>query len=309
MKDNFLELHGITKRYDQHVAVRDVSLGVPRGKIYGLLGPNGAGKTSTIRMITGITVPDEGQILFDGAPLTPNHARHVGYMPEERGLYKKMKVHEQVQYLLTLKGMSPTDANHVTREWLIELGLRDWAKRPLADLSKGMQQKVQFISTVAHRPKLLILDEPFSGLDPVNAKVIEERILKMKAEGTTIIFSTHRMEQVEELCDYIALFNRGEVILEEEIGAIREQFQKNSYRIDFVGDASYIRNANMWQILELEEDTAHVQLPEGQGMREIIRYLMDTPLEVRKVELFLPRLNDIFIELVGKDAPTPVANR
>lgn len=302
MADNFLELKNVTKRYDQHIAVNNVSMQVPRGKIYGLLGPNGAGKTSTIRMITQITYPDNGEIIFDGHPLQPSDVNNIGYMPEERGLYKKMKVKDQIEYLLTLKGLKPKEAKSKRKEWMEKLGLSDWNDRKTTDLSKGMQQKVQFISTVAHEPPLLILDEPFSGLDPVNAQVVEDELMRMKNDGATIIFSTHRMEQVEELCDYIGLISRGSLILEDDITSVRKRFQHNVYLIDFVGDGSVIQNIQNVEVLEMNERSAKVKLPEGQGAKSIMKTLLDTPLELLKVELHLPRLQEIFIELVGKDA-------
>ncbi|MEM7654520.1 MAG: ATP-binding cassette domain-containing protein [Bacteroidota bacterium] len=299
--DFLLDLRAITKIYAGHRAVHAVSLHVPRGKIYGLLGPNGAGKTSIIRMITGITAPDEGEIYFDGKPLDREHVRAIGYMPEERGLYKKVKVLEQITYLLSLKGMHPKAARSTAITWLDRLGLKDWAKRNTNDLSKGMQQKVQFISTVAHEPKLLILDEPFSGLDPVNAKLIESEILRLRDNGTTIIFSTHRMEQVEELCDYIGLMNHGALILEDEITEVRKQFQRNQYRLEFVGDTQWLKDSGL-DLVDLKGTSALIQMTDGQETKALMRLLLSSPLEILKVELYLPRLNDIFIELVGKNA-------
>lgn len=293
----------MTKRYDQHLAVDSVSMRVPRGRIYGLLGPNGAGKTTSIRMITNITVPDEGQIIFDGEPLQPEHVNRIGYMPEERGLYKKMKVKDQIEYLLMLKGLSMKGAKEARENWLEKLGLTDWTNRKTTDLSKGMQQKVQFITTVAHEPPLLILDEPFSGLDPVNTQVVEAEIRRLNAAGTTIIFSTHRMEQVEELCDNIALINRGKLILEDDITSVRKRFQKNAYLIEFTGDKSEISNIAGLEVKELNERDAMVRIPEGEDAKYLMRHLINTNLEILKVELHLPRLNEIFIELVGKDAP------
>lgn len=303
MSNYFLELNSVTKRYDQHLAVDSVSMRVPRGRIYGLLGPNGAGKTTSIRMITNITVPDEGQIIFDGEPLQPEHVNRIGYMPEERGLYKKMKVKDQIEYLLMLKGLSMKGAKEARENWLEKLGLTDWTNRKTTDLSKGMQQKVQFITTVAHEPPLLILDEPFSGLDPVNTQVVEAEIRRLNAAGTTIIFSTHRMEQVEELCDNIALINRGKLILEDDITSVRKRFQKNAYLIEFTGDKSEISNIAGLEVKELNERDAMVRIPEGEDAKYLMRHLINTNLEILKVELHLPRLNEIFIELVGKDAP------
>ena len=308
MEDIFLRIEGVTKAYDQHVAVNHASLNVPRGKIYGLLGPNGAGKTSIIRMITGITAPDSGVIYFDGEPRGEKHARETGYMPEERGLYKKMKIREQIVYLLSLKGMSEKQAKTTAVEWLERLGLADWAERPANDLSKGMQQKVQFIATVAHEPKLLILDEPFSGLDPVNAKLIESEIYRLKEQGTTIIFSTHRLEQVEELCDYIALINKGEVMLENEITEVRQQFQRQVYRVDFRGNRSVIQGLAGVKVNELTDKTAMIELQGNTDYKDVLRQLIDSPLEILTFELHLPRLTEIFIELVTGKPFKPTAD-
>jgi ABC-2 type transport system ATP-binding protein len=301
MTQAFLRLEAVTKAYDQHVAVDEVSLSIPRGRIYGLLGPNGAGKTSIIRMITGITAPDKGQIWFDGERLNTNHTQQVGYMPEERGLYKKMPVLEQITYLLSLRGMTTKAARKVALEWLEKLDLSEWSKRKAMDLSKGMQQKVQFIATVAHRPQLLILDEPFSGLDPVNTRIMEQEIRRMAQEGTTIIFSTHRMEQVEELCQYIALMNRGKMVLEDEIQTVRHQFQKNLYQIAFKGDPALLTQIPNVSIEEMGERQAMLMLAEGQSTNDLLRLLADSPLEILKFELHLPRLNEIFIALVGNE--------
>lgn len=308
MDSPFLQLKNVTKAYDQHLAVDSVSLSIPKGKIYGLLGPNGAGKTSIIRMITGITGIDKGQILFDGAPLEPRHAVDTGYMPEERGLYKKMKVREQITYLLALKGLSMSKAQAAADEWLDRLGLSEWRNRNTTDLSKGMQQKVQFISTIAHRPRLLILDEPFSGLDPVNAKLIESEILKLKADGTTIIFSTHRMEQVEELCDYIALINKGQVMLEDDITTVRKNFQKSVYQLDFVGDKAVLDQLKVLKVLESTDKSAKVEITPGFSSRDMLIALAQSPLEILTFQLHLPRLNEIFIELISSEG-THVAQR
>jgi ABC-2 type transport system ATP-binding protein len=305
MSDYFLELQHVTKRYDQHTAVDDVTMHIPRGKIYGLLGPNGAGKTSTIRMITTITRPDDGRILFDGENLEERHTHRTGYMPEERGLYKKTKVKEQIDYLLMLKGMSVKDARNARNTWLERLGLSDWTDKKTTDLSKGMQQKVQFITTVAHQPDLLILDEPFSGLDPVNAQLIEDIIVDLNERGTTILFSTHRMEQVEELCDHIGLFNRGKLVLEDDITSVRKQFQRNEYRVDFVGDPTFVHELNV-PGLELKSSTERsvtLRIPDDGNPKALMHAIVDSPVEVLKIELHLPRLQEIFIELVGKDAP------
>ncbi|MEM7372525.1 MAG: ATP-binding cassette domain-containing protein [Bacteroidota bacterium] len=305
-KTSFLALEQVSKMYDQHLAVNQVSLNIPAANIYGLLGPNGAGKTSIIRMITGITAPDDGKIYFDGEPLSRNHIQSIGYMPEERGLYKKMKVREQITYLLSLRGMLPSEAKKATTSWLDRLGLMEWADRNTNDLSKGMQQKVQFISTVGHEPKLLILDEPFSGLDPVNANLIETEIRRLKDQGTTIIFSTHRLEQVEELCDYIALINRGQLMLEDEITTVRKQFQKNQYQIEFVGDKSVLNQLTHLEVTDLTDRSANIGLTDDFTGKDLMRFLMNSPLEILKFEQHLPRLNDIFIELVSNTATNPI---
>jgi len=208
-----LSIQNVVKRYAEHTALAGVSLEIPMGQIFGLLGPNGAGKTSLIRIINQITAPDEGQVIFDGELLQPKHVEQIGYLPEERGLYKKMKVGEQLMYLAQLKGLSRTEAQNRLKDWFIRLDIKDWWNKPVDDLSKGMQQKTQFIATVVHEPKLLILDEPFSGFDPINANMLKEEILGLKERGTTILFSTHRMESVEELCDSIALINHSQVVL------------------------------------------------------------------------------------------------
>lgn len=303
--DPFLQLIAVTKRYAGHLAVNQVSLEIPRGQIYGLLGPNGAGKTSIIRMITSITAPDEGQIFFDGIPLQQDHVYRMGYMPEERGLYKKMKIGEQIVYLLQLKGLTASQANRKCDEWLEKFDLSSWKNHKTQDLSKGMQQKVQFITTVAHEPALLILDEPFSGLDPVNTQIIEQEILRLKAAGTTIIFSTHRMEQVEELCDYIALINKGQLMVQDELLKVRRRFQQDIYDISFQGDVDFVRNIPHTELLKLDAGTAQLRLlPETDG-KTVMRHLAQSPLEVYAFSLHIPRLNDIFIQLVKSAQQEP----
>lgn len=304
MSEIFLSLNAVSKSYSGKLAVDRVSLEIPKGKIFGLLGPNGAGKTSIIRMITRITGPDEGKILFKGEPLAERHTRLTGYMPEERGLYKKMKVKEQLVYLLQLKGLSKSEARERSDFWLAKWDIQDWEKKKVSDLSKGMQQKVQFISTVAHEPELLILDEPFSGLDPINTKLIESEIFNLKKKGITIIFSTHRMEQVEELCDYIALIDNGKVKLTDGIQETRKKFQKNIYQLEFSGDAEEINQLTGIRVLDLREKQAQVELLPGRTAKQLMQELVSSPLEVIKFELHLPRLQEIFIELVQGKAET-----
>ncbi|TAE49691.1 MAG: ATP-binding cassette domain-containing protein [Bacteroidetes bacterium] len=309
MTEPFLRIESVTKVYDQYVAVDHVSLSIPGGQIFGLLGPNGAGKTSIIRMITGITAPDSGQIFFQGQPLSPEHVRYIGYMPEERGLYKKMKIREQLEYFLQLKGIETRAARATATSWLERLGLGEWQNKNAADLSKGMQQKVQFIATVAHEPKLLILDEPFTGLDPVNARLIEEEIMRLRDNGATIIFSTHRLEQVEEFCNHIALMNKGKLLLHDEVATVRKQFNKNQYRIEFLGDKQVVSDLPGIMVDELGEKEALVRVAEGSSGRQLMHQLADSPLEIFAFEQHLPRLTDIFIELVGSQSPEAEAMR
>jgi ABC-2 type transport system ATP-binding protein len=236
MNNILLEAKNIVKTYSAHTALNDVSIQVQKGTIFGLLGPNGAGKTSLIRIINQITGPDSGQIFLDGELLNAKHIENIGYLPEERGLYKKMKVGEQLQYLAQLKGMSKSVATEKLKAWFIKFDIKDWWNKNVEDLSKGMQQKTQFIATIVHEPKLIILDEPFSGFDPINANLLKDEILDLKEKGTTIIFSTHRMESVEELCDNIALINKSKVILEGEKFAIKNSFKDNTYQVVYKGD-------------------------------------------------------------------------
>ncbi|MCB9233672.1 MAG: ATP-binding cassette domain-containing protein [Bacteroidia bacterium] len=299
MTENFLQLRNLTKRYSTaKPAVDGVSLSIPTGSIYGLLGPNGAGKTSLIRMITCITGPDSGEILIKGKSLTPEDVVRIGYMPEERGLYKKMKVFEQLVYLLRLKGLARKEAENKVKSWLDRLNIQDWAGKEIRELSKGMQQKVQFIATVAHEPELLILDEPFSGLDPINTQLIEDEIRALSAKGTTIIFSTHRMEQVEELCDKIALINQGKVLLEDSLQQARESFVKNIFSFRFYGDGEELRKIPGGKILEMTPTEALIEFPEGTDRRQLFREISKLDLEIIRFELHLPRLQEIFIQLV-----------
>lgn len=228
---NILEVKNVVKQYGDYTALNEVSLSVPKGSIYGLLGPNGAGKTSLIRIINQITLPDSGQILLDGEPLHPNHIRHIGYLPEERGLYKSMKVGEQCLYLAQLKGLSKEEARKQLQYWFEKLEIKGWWDKKIQELSKGMAQKIQFVVTVLHQPKLLIFDEPFSGFDPVNANLIKDEILELKKKGATIIFSTHRMESVEELCDDIALIHKSNKLIEGKLDDVKRQFRTNSFEV------------------------------------------------------------------------------
>src|SRR5688572_20254692 len=253
---DILNINKVSKRYSNHQALKDVSISVPEKTVFGLLGPNGAGKTSLIRIINQITGPDSGEILFKGRKLAPDHVENIGYLPEERGLYKKMSVGDQVLYLARLKGLSKWDANKRLKVWFEKFEMQGWWKKKIEELSKGMQQKVQFIVTVIHEPELLILDEPFSGFDPINAQLIKNEILELRKNGATIIFSTHNMGSVEELCDNIALINKAEKILDGSVRDIRKTHRTNTYRVGFKGNVMGFTNA-LWtgaEIIKKETD-------------------------------------------------------
>jgi len=302
---SFLVVNNVTKKYDDHVALREVSLEVPRKCIYGLLGPNGAGKTSLIRIINQITAPDEGEILLSRKKLSDSSSQFIGYLPEERGLYKKMKVGEQALYLAMLKGMDKHEAIVELRKWFNKLDLMLWWDKKVEDLSKGMAQKLQFIITVVHKPKLLILDEPFSGFDPINTKIIKEEILKLSRKGTTVIFSTHNMESVEEICDRIALINKSRVILEGSVDEIKKHFSGNKLRMQFIGNMIAFTNA-MWTGCELlssktEGKVITVELKLlGQTTRKNLLDAVMPHIELVSFNEVVPSMNDIFIDAVSK---------
>src|SRR6188472_3624226 len=252
---SLLEVQNLKKYFATQKAVDDISFSVNKGSIFGLLGPNGAGKTTLIRMITGIFYPDEGQILFDGKKFDPiNDVVHIGYMPEERGLYKKMKIGEQAVYLAQLKGLKKSEAMAKIKEWFIKFEMQSWWSKKVEDLSKGMSQKLQFVTTVLHEPKLIILDEPFSGLDPVNSNLIKEEIFNLARNGSTIIFSTHRMEQVEEICDQIVLVNKGKKLLDGAVEDIKQQFKENLFRIGF-DELPAIGNSTGYDVIRESADS------------------------------------------------------
>jgi len=296
----FLDIQQVSKRYATKTAVDNLSLQIPQGIIFGLLGPNGAGKTSLIRMITGITGPDDGQILFQGKPFQESDQQFIGYMPEERGLYKKMKIGEQLHYLLQLKGMSGKDAETAADYWLSRMEISTWKNRKVEELSKGMQQKIQFIATIAHNPRLIILDEPFSGLDPLNSKLVEEVIHELKEKGATILFSTHRMEQVEQLCDEIALINKGKVVLEGNVKEIRTRYRKSIYNIQ-LEEESHLPELTGMEVIARNGKEYHVKLSDNLDSRTFIRE-MNESCRIQKIELHLPSLSDIFIEVVSNQA-------
>ncbi len=304
-----LEALDVRKTYAAHTALDGVSLAIPEQSIFGLLGPNGAGKTSLIRIITQITGADAGEIRFRGQRLSPAHIGEIGYLPEERGLYKKMKVGEQLLYLARLRGLARADAVARIKQWLARLELTPWAQKNVEDLSKGMQQKVQFIATVLHQPKLIILDEPFSGFDPINANLIKDEILELRAQGATIIFSTHRMESVEELCDSIALINKAKKVLDGPVAQIKNQFKTNTYEVEGRGELLLLHPD--FEVLEQHpRENGHVyariRLHAGATPNDLLRFLI-SQLEVQAFRERIPSINEIFIQRVGETMPDAVA--
>lgn len=297
-----LSLQNIVKQYANHRALDDVSIDIPEGKIFGLLGPNGAGKTSLIRIINQITAPDSGKIYFDNELLSPKHIEQIGYLPEERGLYRKMKVGEQMIYLAQLKGLSKTEAKKKLSYWFEKLDIATWWDKRIEDLSKGMQQKVQFIATILHDPKFIILDEPFSGFDPVNAQIIQEEILELNKNGATIIYSTHRMETVEELCDNIALINKSKKILDGAVKEIKKQYQNQSFLIDFLATGSLVNHNNsIYQLIALhaQDDLVQIEIKIKAGfqLNDVLNYLIPQ-VQIHQVKEIVPSIHDIFIEKV-----------
>jgi ABC-2 type transport system ATP-binding protein len=297
---NLIEVKNLKKDYATHKAVDDISFVIPRGSIFGLLGPNGAGKTTLLRMITGIFYPDHGEILFNNRLFDPERdIQSIGYMPEERGLYKKMKVGEQTLYLAQLKGMREKEAKEKIKYWFDKLDINTWYNKKVEELSKGMQQKVQFISTIIHNPSLLILDEPFSGLDPINANLIKQEIFDLSKSGTTIIFSTHRMEQVEEICDRIILVNKGKKILDGEVKQIRHDFKQHLFRIG-VGIMPNFAQMATWHfsIIKQEDHAYTVKLSEGSTTNDILMHFIKHDIPVTYFEEILPSINEVFINKV-----------
>lgn len=295
----FLEVSHLEKSFSTQHAVQDVSFSIEKGQIFGLLGPNGAGKTTVIRMITGITYPDQGSVLIEGQPFELlQQARRIGYMPEERGLYKKMKIGEQAIYLAQLKGLTKSQAIERAKYWFSRLKIESWWDKKMEDLSKGMSQKVQFVVTVLHDPDLIILDEPFSGLDPVNAELIKDEIFGMAKNGKTIIFSTHRMEQVEEICSQIALISQGRSILNGSVDAIKEQFKENLYEVTFASASSFTVNETLFEIVNQNSKTYRIALKPGISPNQVLQYLLTLNLPIIRFAEVLPSLNEIFIKLV-----------
>jgi ABC-2 type transport system ATP-binding protein len=303
---NILEVRNLKKYFATQKAVDNISLEIEKGSIFGLLGPNGAGKTTLIRMITGIFYPDEGEIILNGKKFDPeNDARHIGYMPEERGLYKKMKIGEQALYLAQLKGLGKKEAKEKIDFWFKRLEMESWWNKKVEDLSKGMGQKLQFVITVLHEPELIILDEPFSGLDPINANLIKDEIYRLAKNGTSIIFSTHRMEQVEEICDKIALVNKGSKILDGTVTEIKEKFKENIFEISLANIPQTI-NSNAFEIVSVENKKIFVKIKEDYTANDVLTYFIQQQNTILSFREVLPSLNEIFIKLVGN---TPSARQ
>ncbi|MFN0730097.1 ABC transporter ATP-binding protein [Polaribacter gochangensis] len=307
---NLLEIQNVTKKYGEFTALNNISLSISKGSVFGLLGPNGAGKTSLIRIINQITLPDSGTILLDGQPLQPIHIEQIGYLPEERGLYKSMKVGEQALYLAQLKGLSKSEAKKRLKYWFDKFDISAWWDKKIEELSKGMAQKVQFIVTVLHQPKLLIFDEPFSGFDPINAQLIAKEILQLRDEGATIIFSTHRMESVEEMCDEIALIDKSNKIVDGKLDDIKRQYRSNTFQIGLkTANSSEIETILKQQFEVTPTDfrmlsegfTANVKIPENESPNQLVSLLTNYG-EVQHFLELVPSANDIFIQAVNKNS-------
>ncbi len=299
-----IQCKDVCKSFGEKIALDHVSVDIPKGKIFGLLGPNGAGKTTLIRIINRITIPNKGEVLFDGRPITQDDVEKIGYLPEERGLYRKMKVGEQAMYFAQLKGMSSREAAKELKKWFVRFGIESWWNKKVEELSKGMAQKVQFITTVVHKPSLLILDEPFSGFDPVNAQIIREEILRLKEEGATIILSTHNMESVEELCDNIALINKSHVVITGGVDEIRHKYGNNNVELVYTG-GTLASVMNVFNVLSDQDDagrhTAVLELLDGKGSNEALSAILAQGVTVNSFKELVPRMNDIFIKLVTEE--------
>ena len=299
-----IQCKDVCKSFGEKIALDHVSVDIPKGKIFGLLGPNGAGKTTLIRIINRITIPNKGEVLFDGRPITQDDVEKIGYLPEERGLYRKMKVGEQAMYFAQLKGMSSREAAKELKKWFVRFGIESWWNKKVEELSKGMAQKIQFITTVVHKPSLLILDEPFSGFDPVNAQLIRDEILRLKEEGATIILSTHNMESVEELCDNIALINKSHVVITGGVDEIRHKYGNNNVELVYTG-GTLASVMNVFNVLSDQDDagrhTAVLELLDGKGSNEALSAILAQGVTVNSFKELVPRMNDIFIKLVTEE--------
>lgn len=301
-----LEIRNIIKEYAQHRALDDVSFKIEKGSIFGLLGPNGAGKTSLIRIINQITAPDAGEILFKGEPLNAKHIAHIGYLPEERGLYKKMLIGEQLLYLAQLKGLPKDHAIKKINYWFERMDMQSWWNKKVEDLSKGMQQKVQFVATVIHEPELLILDEPFSGFDPVNAEIIKNEILELNKKGSTIIFSTHRMESVEQLCDSIVLLNKAKKILDGRVIDVKNQYRNNTFQVKYLAPQgiSIRPSENLYEVLDSQsvhgETIDKIHILGNFSMNDVLNFLIPQ-VQILELNEIIPSLNEIFIQKVQEN--------
>ena len=304
---SLIQCNDVCKSFGEKTALDHVSVSMDRGRIFGLLGPNGSGKTTLIRIINRITVPTSGTVLFDGRPVSQDDVEKIGYMPEERGLYRKMKVGEQALFLARLKGMSLRDAETELKKWFVRFGIESWWNKKVEELSKGMAQKVQFITTVVHRPSLLILDEPFSGFDPVNARIIQNEILRLRDEGATIVLSTHNMESVEELCDDIALINMSKLVVSGPLDEIRRRYGNSNVELVYTGDTPLEAREGVFTVLsdndEAGRHTAVLSLGDGVSSNDVLSAVLAEDLAVNSFQELVPRMNDIFIELVrGKSS-------
>ena len=299
---NIIEIENVTKKFSNQLALDELSLTIPEGRIFGLLGPNGAGKTTLIRILTHITMPDSGRVLFHGHPLEAKDVEDIGYLPEERGLYKKMKVSEQVVYLARLRGLTKQEATRRLKEWFVRFGIDSWWDRRVEELSKGMQQKIQFIATVVHQPDFLIFDEPFSGFDPVNAETLKQEILRLKEQGATVILSTHNMASVEEICDEIALINHGRVILNGEINEVRRRFRQHLYRISIEGAIDVTNLPSDFQVVKKEtvgnETALTIQILNDTPSNQLLQHLIEQQHTITAFHEILPSMNEVFIKAV-----------
>ena len=300
--DNLIQCKDVVKTFGEKVALDHVSVDIPKGRIFGLLGPNGAGKTTLIRIINRITIPSSGTILFDGKPITQRDVERIGYLPEERGLYRKMKVGDQAMYLAQLKGMSASEAAGELKKWFVKFGIESWWNKKVEELSKGMAQKVQFITTVVHRPSLLILDEPFSGFDPVNTQLIRNEILKLKENGATIVLSTHNMESVEELCDNIALINKSKLVISGRVDEIRHRYGNNNVELIYTSENALESETGIFRVLSDRDDsgrhTAVLAIEQDVTGNEVLDRVISKSFAVNSFKELVPRMNDIFIKLV-----------
>ena len=307
--NNLLVASNISKSFGDFKALNKVSIEVPKGSIFGLLGPNGAGKTTLIRIINQITMPDIGEVILDGKPLQPDDIQHIGYLPEERGLYKTMKVGEQAMYLAQLKGLTKSQAKERLKFWFKRLEIEGWWDKKVQELSKGMAQKIQFVVTVLHQPKLLIFDEPFSGFDPINANLIKDEIIRLKDEGATVIFSTHRMESVEEMCDHIALINKSKKILDGKLIDIKRAYKSNTYKVGLISENSASIEASLKNKFKVsgasfksinDELQYHIKISENDSVNDLVGYLTSLG-QLTHFEEVIPSVSDIFIETVQKN--------